>query len=385
MRRPFVLVAGGLAVAVALLVALNLGYYAGSSYSGNYCTTCHQIQASYDRWAQSVHRGLDCKQCHGSAFTTDLDAHRTNLRHLYYQATGRIPGRIVLKDAQVDRIAANCQRCHGDNLAKWRAGGHSAAYSHIFLSRAHNAKTLLMDDCLRCHGMFADLGVAAVVTPIDNEGPWRLVNPRFAGRPVIPCLACHSVHARGTPPTAPDYLQPKAIARGRRLVTTSLGFYDRRERQHVLAADLPLPRMRAGGREVKMSPDRRQALCYQCHAPEATFAVGSGDDRTAVGVHEGIGCLGCHDPHGLDARQSCANCHPAMSNCGLDVETMDTTFKSPDSRHNIHFVACGDCHPKGVPRRPQSESRSTPQTQFRFESEVPILALAMTGNLSGQE
>jgi hypothetical protein len=78
--------------------------------------------------------------------------------------------------------------------------------------------------------------------------------------------------------------------------------------------------------------------------------VGSGDDRTAVGVHEGIGCLGCHDPHGLDARLSGANCHPILSNCGLDVATMDATFKSSASTHNIHSVACADCHTKGIPK-----------------------------------
>ena len=30
---------------------------------------------------------------------------------------------------------------------------------------------------------------------------------------------------------------------------------------------------------------------------------------------------------------------------------MDTTFKSPDSRHDVHRVACLDCHPKGVPKK----------------------------------
>jgi hypothetical protein len=49
-------------VVVGLVAAANVGYYAGSSYSGNYCTTCHQIQASYDRWAQSVHRDMDCEE-----------------------------------------------------------------------------------------------------------------------------------------------------------------------------------------------------------------------------------------------------------------------------------------------------------------------------------
>ncbi len=99
------------------------------------------------------------------------------------------------------------------------------------------------------------------------------------------------------------------------------------------------------------SPDPRQALCYQCHAPLAGGLVGSGDDRTPVGVHEGLSCLACHLKHGQQTRASCANCHPRLSNCGLDVEKMDTTFLSTASGHNIHFVKCADCHPKGIPHK----------------------------------
>jgi hypothetical protein len=174
------------------------------------------------------------------------------------------------------------------------------------------------------------------------------------------------MHSDGSTAAAPNYLEPKTISYGRTVKTTSLGFYDRHERRHVMADDLPLPAMRAKGRLVTMSPDRRQTVCYQCHAPEAVHQVGSGDDRTAVGVHEGIGCLGCHDAHTLDARASCANCHPGQSNCGLDVATMDTSFKSASSAHNVHFVACADCHVKGVPgsgksgRRDAADSRVAP-------------------------
>jgi hypothetical protein len=109
--------------------------------------------------------------------------------------------------------------------------------------------------------------------------------------------------------------------------------------------------MRQGERAVKISPDPRQALCYQCHAPLSTLEVGSGDDRTPIGVHEGLSCLACHEKHGQQTHASCANCHPQLSNCGLNVETMDTTFHSTKSPHNIHFVKCTDCHTKGVPRK----------------------------------
>jgi hypothetical protein len=34
---------------------------------------------------------------------------------------------------------------------------------------------------------------------------------------------------------------------------------------------------------------------------------------------------------------------------------MDTTFKAPKSPHNIHFVKCLDCHPKGIPRKKKQD------------------------------
>ena len=49
--------------------------------------------------------------------------------------------------------------------------------------------------------------------------------------------------------------------------------------------------------------------------------------------------------------QSCADCHPRLSNCGLDVEKMDTTFLDPKNGHNVHTVRCLDCHPKGEPKK----------------------------------
>jgi hypothetical protein len=128
----------------------------------------------------------------------------------------------------------------------------------------------------------------------------------------------------------------------------------------VPVSRLSIPRILDGARPVRMSPDQRQALCYQCHAPDHTRRVGTGDDRTGKGVHEGLSCLACHQKHGQSATASCATCHPRLSNCGLDVEKMDTTFKDSKSKHNVHWVACADCHPKGVPpRKPPADTLTT--------------------------
>jgi hypothetical protein len=158
------------------------------------------------------------------------------------------------------------------------------------------------------------------------------------------------MHRNGEPLGSPAERVRTAGPR-QEIVRPSLAFYDRRALGYVPIAGLPLPAMRDGERPVRQSRDPRQALCYQCHAPRAESQVFSGDDRTPVGVHEGLSCLACHAKHGEETRASCAGCHPRLSNCGIDVETMDTTFRAAESRHDIHRVACRDCHPKGVPRK----------------------------------
>jgi hypothetical protein len=161
-------------------------------------------------------------------------------------------------------------------------------------------------------------------------------------------MACHTIHREGAPMTRPA----RRVSAREEILRPSVGLFDRRTRINVAAASLPLPKIHEGARPVRMSPDARQGLCYQCHAPLSTAQAGTADDRTPIGVHEGLSCLACHQKHGQATRQSCPDCHPRLSNCGIDVEKMDTTFRDLKSPHNIHTVKCRDCHPKGTPKRP---------------------------------
>ena len=318
-------IAGTLPVFALLLAVPGARVYYGSS--GASCTRCHEIQPEYDTWQASSHRAVKCDQCHGGSL--DLN----NLHRLVQHLRGELPEQIHLRNQDVLAMVERCRACHRQEFAAWQAGPHSSTYQRIFFDKKHNQKTPLADDCLRCHGMHFEGGVRELA----SEG--------LENRPAMPCLSCHQVHRRG--PTLQKDL-PRETAR------PSLAFFDRRTRSHVGVAELALPLILEGGRPVKMSPDQRQALCYQCHAPEASMEARTGDDRTALGVHEGISCLACHQKHGEKAAASCATCHPRLSNCGLNVDNMDTTFRSSNSRHNIHWVKCQDCHTRGVPKRRSS-------------------------------
>lgn len=346
--RPRVLIP----LVVVLLAILFLpGASVYYSYSqGRSCIKCHEIWQPYRDWHESAHRNIACSECHGDVLTLNAGFHLKNMRQLTKHLRGEIPEQVRLKTAEVLEIEKRCEKCHRQEYADWAAGPHGASYSKIFLNTDHNQRTLLIDDCLRCHSMHYEGSIRDLVTPVNTKGPWRFRDPHLANQPAMPCLTCHQMHRHGAPLTRFESKADDASAK-ENINRPSLALFDRREQDYVSIAHLPLPQMHEGARLVKISPDQRQALCYQCHAPTAAAEVKSGDDRTPVGVHEGLSCLACHDQHGETTRASCTTCHPQLSNCGLDVEKMDTTFKNLKSPHNIHTVKCAECHTKGVPQK----------------------------------
>ncbi|HYK88921.1 MAG TPA: multiheme c-type cytochrome [Acidobacteriota bacterium] len=344
-----------LSILIVLCVgAIGFGAFWHYSSPESTCLSCHEIRPAGELWGQSSHREAPCEDCHGSSFSNGFHSLRENARRVFYHISDRHNEDIRLNEEQVADMLVRCKRCHEREYAGWLASGHSMSYADVFLNEKHNKEEQLNEDCLRCHGMFFDGRLQDVVAPVSTQGPWRLVNAGLAGRPAIPCLACHQVHLKGNPASKPDYSDPKAIAYRRGFPLQKLNYYDRREKKHFDAELLPQPSILDGQRRVDMSPDSRTRICYQCHAPEAEHQIATGDDRTPKGVHEGLSCIACHAPHSLDTRQSCAGCHPRLSNCGLDVAKMDTTYAKPESSHNVHFVTCAECHVKGVPpRRPR--------------------------------
>lgn len=335
-RRMLILALGlyGLAFVATATVGSMAYFHYGDPVAT--CASCHEMNGMHSDWSASAHRTLHCRNCHGGSLTLDLHALQSHVRRVVQHATREVrPEQIRLTERDALAVHESCRDCHPQSFSEWGASRHTTTYGRIFLDQNHNHAERVSDDCLRCHGMFYGGEAKTLVAPLDKTGPWAMRDPAQAAQPAIPCLACHQIHTpadSGPPPH----------------------FYDRREGMHIAAAKLSVLQVHdAAGQPVKVSPDVRQRLCQRCHAPSASSAhgLGTSDDRTPVGVHAGLSCLDCHAMHSTTARASCASCHPANSHCGLDVEKMDTTFLDLTSRHNIHRVACADCHTNGVPGR----------------------------------
>jgi hypothetical protein len=315
------------------------------------CGSCHEIGKSVEMFAQSPHRDLRCKDCHGTALSNGFHSLKEKGMMVVHHARNKSTEDIKLNEEQILGVMNKCSGCHTSEYANWISGGHSAVYRHIFLNNKHNQTEQINPDCLRCHAMFSDVPIQDVVEPLNKTGPWQLKNIKKLDVPVIPCMTCHLVHKTGNPKFIPDYFNPGNVFYLRHPFEGKVSFYSRVERRNILVQDLPGLQLSEGERPVKVSDDLVMRNCVQCHAPNSHHIAGTSDDRTPRGVHEGLGCTACHLPHSNDARQSCTRCHPAISNCKLDVTIMNTTFADRESPHNIHWVACIDCHKGGAPGR----------------------------------
>jgi hypothetical protein len=288
------------------------------------------------------HARLSCKECHETARGPSLKgyASKTAGRPVF----APLPEGFRLEERQYLAIATRCETCHKDQFAAWKNSAHAQTFAEAFLNRTHNRIEQPHNDCLRCHAAGFEGKIEDIVTPLNVTGPWKLVRSEFSTRPAMPCLVCHHVHRETAAPSWSKKEQPSLSQ-----AAQSTGFYDRREKLFFPLASLPHPQIWQQDQPVKVSDDLRLRNCYQCHAPRASHQAGTSDDRTPRGVHEGLSCLDCHQAHTLEARASCAGCHPEVSHCQLEVTRMDTSYRSRASSHDIHFVSCVDCHPQGRP------------------------------------
>jgi hypothetical protein len=200
--------------------------------------------------------------------------------------------------------------CHTEEHKRWSTTLHAADAAAVLTNEEHNKAELLTDECISCHAPFqvAKFKVADFVQPIDQKGPWKIVDANASQWQAIKCEVCHDPTS-----TAPN----------------KLAFYDPAAQKYVAVKD-------------------STELCEKCHQ------AGTDDSRDLKGsVHEGVQCATCHFQKGtqmsLDPKQACAQCHPNANPKHPDVTKLDTTFLSADSKNNIHFISCASCHPKGTP------------------------------------
>lgn len=333
-----------------LSLILIFGGYArwNSANPEKTCASCHEISPSVYEWQSSAHRKVRCTECHGTALSNGIHSITEKTEMVFSHLGGKKEHEeIHMTEKQVLTLSEKCFKCHQSEYAKWLSGGHSANYARIFLNEEHNRMEKPYWDCLRCHGMYYDGNIQDLMKkPETANEKWKLNKEGKGSDMAIPCLSCHQIHSDNEPISetkSRNYQQPLSSVKSNR--NPYINWYIRTDKRHQRADKLKKIEMFDKGKPIKVSDDPANKLCLQCHSPNFAHQTGSEDDRTPTGVHEGISCVACHLPHSNDAGNSCKTCHPAISNCKIDVTTMNTTFANIKSLNNIHSVSCRSCHP----------------------------------------
>jgi len=342
-RRSIIILSSGM----GLLLLFFLGYAGwNNARPERSCASCHEIVPSLEIWQNSAHREVSCADCHGTALGNGFHSMKEKAGMVFtHLGKKQAEIKVGLNEEDVLEVMDACIKCHRDEYKSWMAGGHSATYANIFLNEQHNSMERPYPDCFRCHGMYYNGTISDMVEPVSTEGPWKLTDPLKNNHPVIPCLACHPIHMENETQNPPGSLDdPASIFYERTGRNPLTGLYLRSDRMHLRVDMLRTPDMYHKGTRVLVSDDPVQRLCMQCHAPNWAHETGTEDDRTPTGVHEGLSCRACHRGHSNDPRSACLTCHPAVSSCGRDVETMNTSYFDRESPNDIHSMTCLDCH-----------------------------------------
>jgi hypothetical protein len=323
-----------------MLILIVTGYRIWNCLDPVYtCAKCHEIAPSHSTWRTSAHINVQCIECHGTAVSSLKEKSAMVLTHF---TGGKNPEDIRLTEKQVLDITERCIQCHQAEHAGWLASGHAINYREIFMNPDHNAMEKPSWDCLRCHGMFYDGTIHDLMNLEGEPSSWVIKNKEQEERPVMPCLTCHQMHTDN--PVSKRYVS-SSDSSSRLIRNPRTALYVRADQMHLRSDMLTPVAMKDNGRQVNRAIDNITLLCQQCHAPDYIHTIGSQDDRTPVGVHEGFSCIACHKVHSGDTRESCLQCHAEVSpNCKLDVRTMNTTYLSRESPVDIHRISCVSCH-----------------------------------------
>jgi cytochrome c nitrite reductase small subunit len=87
-----------------------------------FCAGCHVMEAEYEAWRhQGAHRRIKCIDCHlpNDRFVNHMTwKGLTGMQDVFAFYSGRVPEIIRLSDHGAKIVKANCERCHGETIAR---------------------------------------------------------------------------------------------------------------------------------------------------------------------------------------------------------------------------------------------------------------------------
>jgi cytochrome c nitrite reductase small subunit len=300
-------------VAVLVLFVLTgtgIAGYKMYDYTWNdptFCVACHVMQGAFKSWEKSVHKNINCHDCHHLSpkeGTQLLVSFVVNRPETLPDRHGKVivPGKF-------------CVDCHYQTNKKF-------PQAHNIKNSNFHAKHGMVEkiECSKCHGL-----VAHQFLPEERFCLYchkdKVVHG--AGMQGLACLNCHSDATKDLRPEQDKCL----FCHGSEEVTARMY---RLLRTHRLDTEFFAPPPEAVEKAIKIvhpagSP-HYELFCYECHKPHISarpkwneVCVGCHGDAPDSKVHKthlamDMKCKDCHKPHTWDirgerAKKECTKCH----------------------------------------------------------------------------
>ncbi len=182
--RRFLRAVSYLLATLVCLVGVLLAY--SSHYErthGGACASCHEIWQPYSDWHTSAHRGVPCADCHGDVFTLNAGFHINNMRRVFAHLSWRSSRQAAPAQQRCVRHGAALPQLPRRGIRGLASERRTAPATRIFFSTPITTTSkLLMDDCLRCHGMHFEGGIRDLVTPLNTVRPVAIKTRRAEKR-----------------------------------------------------------------------------------------------------------------------------------------------------------------------------------------------------------
>lgn len=303
-------------VKVGMLAALTLGLVAAGAFgkvswdymqhANEFCTGCHIMSPSFQRFADSEHSELGCHECHRQSIFASA-------RQLYLWVLER-PEEIGPHAPVANRVCAECH-IRDDPEERWQRVAATAGH-RVHLESDATALAGVM--CVTCHGQEVHRFVPADQTcgqaDCHAQAETRIVLGTMAGQTGLHCVTCHQFTAE-VPERVPVDTAFAVLVPGR---SQCFSCHD----MQVLMTEFDAP------------ADPHRAKCGACHDPHfqetpaeafatCTAAGCHAQPETLSPFHRGIRaavleeCGSCHAAHEwvVDG-QDCAACHPRVAAAG---------------------------------------------------------------------
>jgi len=276
-------------IAVLLLVMTVggglIGYLVFDYTQNNpkFCVSCHLMNEAYSLWEQSVHKGINCHDCHHLSVK--------EMNGLMFNFVFHRPETVPDRHGKIIVPWKYCIKCHWEKDERF-PGAPSINESKIHAKHYFTERI----ECSKCHGykahMFRPEPRFCVMCHKDRE-------VHSQGMQSLNCLNCHTDTAADLKPDRDKCLFCHGTDKNREALITQ-------GRLDVEFCAAPENKQTS---KIKIKIEEKSPMqfeCYKCHHPHN---LARPDWGNCVECHRNMNDVGKHGLHIKDMGMKCKDCH----------------------------------------------------------------------------